>query len=91
LGSAYLNQLSQQYDGNIVLATAGYNAGPLNVDRWLGETELPADVWIELIPFHETHRYVRSVLSYMVIYDKRRGTKVTRLSDRIQAIPKTED
>jgi len=27
----------------------------------------------------------------MVIYDKRRGTKVTRLSDRIQAIPKAED
>jgi soluble lytic murein transglycosylase len=91
LGSAYLNQLSQKYDGNIILATAGYNAGPLNVDRWLGKTELPADVWIELIPFHETHRYVRSVLSYMVIYDKRRGTKVTRLSDRIQAIPKAED
>jgi soluble lytic murein transglycosylase len=91
LGSAYLNQLSEQYNGNIILATAGYNAGPLNVDRWLGETELPADVWVELIPFHETHRYVRSVLSYMVIYDKRRGKKITRLSDRIKAIPKADD
>jgi soluble lytic murein transglycosylase len=91
LGSAYLNQLSKQYDGNIILATAGYNAGPLNVDRWLGKAELPADVWVELIPFHETHRYVRSVLSYMVIYDKRRGKKISRLSDRIKAIPKAED
>jgi len=26
-----------------------------------------------------------------VIYDKRRGTKVTRLSDRIKAIPKAKD
>jgi hypothetical protein len=27
----------------------------------------------------------------MVIYDKRRGKKVTRLSDRIKVIPKADD
>ncbi|WP_207063144.1 transglycosylase SLT domain-containing protein [Motiliproteus sp. SC1-56] len=69
LGSAYLAKMLKRYEGNRVLATAAYNAGPGRVSRWLRERgELPVDVWIETIPFDETRRYVQNVLSYSVIY-----------------------
>jgi soluble lytic murein transglycosylase len=30
--------------------------------------ELPADIWIETIPYKETRNYVKSVLAYQEIY-----------------------
>ena len=86
LGSAYLNQLKQQLQGNPVLATAAYNAGPHRVAKWLPSTQLPADIWVELVPFRETQRYIKRVLSYMVIYDKRLGRKPKRLQERMLPI-----
>ena len=69
LGTKYLKRLLDRYEGNLVLATASYNAGPHRVKQWLekGET-LPADIWIETIPFKETREYVKSVLAYKQIY-----------------------
>ncbi len=69
LGTKYLKRLLDRYEGNLVLATASYNAGPYRVKQWLekGET-LPADIWIETIPFKETREYVKSVLAYKQIY-----------------------
>ena len=46
----------------------------------------PGDVWIDLVPFNETRRYLRSVLSYMVIYDKRLGREPKRLKERMAPI-----
>jgi len=74
LGSAYFNMLLKRYQGNRVLATAAYNAGPNRVDRWQGskkgraEEGLAMDSWIETIPYKETRRYVKNVLAYNVIY-----------------------
>jgi len=74
LGSAYFNMLLKRYQGNRVLATAAYNAGPNRVDRWQGsrkgraEEGLTMDSWIETIPYKETRRYVKNVLAYNVIY-----------------------
>lgn len=74
LGAAYLSGLSQQFSGNRVLASAAYNAGPGRVRQWTrGMGSLPADVWIEAIPFDETRKYVQSVLSYAVIYGQKLG------------------
>lgn len=69
LGTKYLKRLLDRYQGNLVLATASYNAGPNRVKQWLeqGQT-LPADIWIETIPFKETREYVKSVLAYKQIY-----------------------
>lgn len=86
LGSAYLRQLLDQLDGSPVLATAAYNAGPHRVDNWLPSQELDADIWVDLVPFNETRRYLRRVLYYMVIYEKRLGREPTRLSDRMTRI-----
>jgi len=70
LGSVYLKQLHNQFN-NRILATASYNAGPNRVKRWLQNNgNLPADAWIEIIPFDETRGYVQNVLTFAVIYGK---------------------
>ncbi len=76
LGSFYLTELLQRYQGNRVLALAAYNAGPYRVDGWLKQSSnnLPPDVWIEVIPFRETRKYVQNILAYSVIYGYRTGT-----------------
>jgi len=73
LGSVYLKQLYEQFN-NHVLATAAYNAGPNRIKRWLQSTNhLPADVWIEIIPYDETRGYVQNVLTFNVIYSTKLG------------------
>lgn len=90
LGSAYLRQMYDQNQQNPVLATASYNAGPHRISRWLPEKVMPADVWIENIPYNETRGYATSVLSYAAIFDYQRKQTITPLSDRMPAVkPKT--
>ncbi len=90
LGTTYLADVLTSLGDNPVLATAAYNAGPHRVKRWLPKHRLPADIWVELIPFSETRRYVQRVFTYAVIYDYRLGRKITRLSDRMLPIQGTE-
>lgn len=72
LGTAYLSQIYGQFNGNRVLASAAYNAGPGRVRQWLrGADHLSYDVWVENIPFDETRQYVQNVLSYSVIYGEK--------------------
>lgn len=72
LGAAYLSQVHGQFNGNRVLASAAYNAGPGRVRQWLrGADHLSFDVWVESIPFDETRQYVQNVLSYSVIYGQK--------------------
>ncbi|BBP82063.1 lytic transglycosylase [Pseudomonas sp. Pc102] len=72
LGAAYLSQVHGQFNGNRVLASAAYNAGPGRVRQWLkGANHLAFDVWVESIPFDETRQYVQNVLSYSVIYGQK--------------------
>ena len=74
LASAYLTTLIEEFDGNDIYATAAYNAGPHRVEKWLETTaQLPIDVWIESIPFHETRQYVKNVLTYSAVYAHRRN------------------
>jgi len=71
-GTFYYKQLLERFNGNFALAAAAYNAGPHRVDKWLPSGQLmPADIWIETIPFKETRKYVTSVLSYAMIYSQR--------------------
>ena len=74
LGSQYLDELVDKFDGNRILAAAAYNAGPHRVDRWTqDQIDLDFDIWIETIPFKETRGYVQNVLTYAVIYSFRMG------------------
>jgi len=75
LGSQYLNELLNKYNGNRILAAAAYNAGPHRVNKWIKRSaqDIPFDIWIETIPFKETRGYVQNVLAFSVIYAYRLG------------------
>jgi soluble lytic murein transglycosylase len=83
LGSAYLKRVYDQLQKNPVLATASYNAGPHRVTKWLPAQPISADIWVENIPFSETRRYTRSVLSYSAIFDYQRNQAITPLTERM--------
>lgn len=86
-GSFYYKKLLQRFDGNYVLATAAYNAGPHRVDSWLPkEGSIAADIWVELIPFNETRKYVAAVLSYALIYQQRLQRDTLKMSSFFQSI-----
>jgi len=91
LGSAYLRRMLDANDGNGVLATASYNAGPYRVKKWLPNQEMPADIWVETIPYNETRNYVRRVMSYTVIYDKKLGREPGLMPSRMPIIKASLD
>lgn len=83
LGTRYLKKLLDKNSGNQVLATAAYNAGPHRVKTWLKNLKaMPADIWIETIPFKETRNYVKSVLAYQEIYQHEPG-QVSQLFEQV--------
>jgi soluble lytic murein transglycosylase len=70
-GTHYFRSVLDRFDDNVALAAAAYNAGPLNVRRWLPrENVMPADLWLETVPFKETRNYVQAVLAYATVFDK---------------------
>ena len=88
LGSKYLRLMLDKYDNQQVLATASYNAGPHRVKRWLPvENKMPADVWVDTIPFDETRKYVRRVMAYSTVYEWKMDQKTTRLQSRMPPVP----
>lgn len=87
LGTTYLGSMAARYDGNRVLATAAYNAGPHRVDRWLPDSAaMDARVWIENIPFNETRKYVRRVMAAETIFHWRITGSARRLSEELPAV-----
>jgi soluble lytic murein transglycosylase len=91
IGTAYLKQVMEQFDRNVVLASAAYNAGPHRVNRWLPDKdEEPAESWVAAIPFDETRKYVQRILSYAAIYDWRMERPIKPLSEHMPDVqPKT--
>jgi len=70
LGTSFLRKMLDRFNGNHLLATAAYNAGPTRAKRWAKKYNcLPPDVWVEMIPFNETRKYVQRVLSYTSIFE----------------------
>ena len=88
----YLDSLLRQYNGELVLVTAAYNAGPGRVSNWIRRFGDPRGMgpderldWIERIPFSETRNYVQRVLEARWVY-KRRLT-----SGAFETVPLAED
>jgi soluble lytic murein transglycosylase len=87
LGTTYLGKMLARFDGNQVAATAAYNAGPERVERWLPDSAaMPADVWVETIPFRETRGYVKRVLAAETVFLWRLNGRVTRLTTRMPEV-----
>ncbi|MSP27761.1 MAG: lytic murein transglycosylase [Methylococcales bacterium] len=81
-GTFYYKQMVNRFNGNFALAAAAYNAGPHRVDQWLPRGQwMPADIWIETIPFKETRKYVTSVLSYAMIYSQRLQSNALKIKN----------
>jgi soluble lytic murein transglycosylase len=68
LGAGRLRMLLDQFNGQVPLALAGYNAGSNAVLRWLAPGPIDADVWIENIPYNETRGYVQRVLWHSIMF-----------------------
>ncbi len=87
LGTRYLERMLGQFDQHYVLATAAYNAGPARVQRWLPEGDLPADAWIETLPFDETREYVHRVIASQAIFHWRLTGDELGLGEIMAPIP----
>jgi len=70
LGTEYLKLIFDDQDGQPLLATAAYNAGPARVRRWRAALARPLDgaIFVETIPIAETREYVKRVLFNTVVY-----------------------
>jgi soluble lytic murein transglycosylase len=74
LGQRYLEELLDDLNGNLVELAAGYNAGPGNVNRWVGTKSDKLNdslLFIESMPVQATRTYVKAVLTYYWMYDRR--------------------
>ncbi len=81
MGSAYIGDRMQDFDGSYILTLAGYNAGPGRARQWIREFGDPRDPgvdpidWIERIPIQETREYVAKVLANVQVYRARLGNQ----------------
>ena len=82
LGIAYLDELSDRFDGNIILVSAAYNAGPTRLDKWIAMFGDPRNKnidiidWIEDIPYTETRNYAMRVAERLLPYEARLNAKL---------------
>lgn len=85
-GTYYLKYVLDTNDGQPVLATAAYNAGPSRAKRWKDEKDLEGAIYAESIPFSETRDYVQKVMSNAGYYANRFGRQLVSLKQRLGTI-----
>lgn len=69
LGTAYLRELLDHYQGNLPRVLAAYNAGEAAVDKWQRRyPDVDDDEFVESISYRETRGYVKRVLQNRRIY-----------------------
>ncbi|MBF5040114.1 transglycosylase SLT domain-containing protein [Methylophilus sp. 13] len=87
LGTYYMRYTLDTFNGQEVMATAAYNAGPSRARRWAATTPLEGAIYAETIPFSETRNYVKKVLANAHMYAARLGLPVVTLKKRLGTIP----
>lgn len=85
-GTYYLKYVLDTNDGQPVLATASYNAGPSRAKRWKDERALEGAIYAESIPFTETRNYVQKVMSNASYYANHFGQRLITLKQRLGTI-----
>jgi soluble lytic murein transglycosylase len=89
MGAAYLRELLDKYGGELGVSLAAYNAGPIPVARWMPPRSMPADVWIENIPYGETRTYVQRVFEHIVAFAWVRDAEPPRITSLLPEIDPT--
>ena len=85
LGSAYLADLVEEFDGYYPFVAVGYNAGPSRAKKWVdlfGDPKRSVEDavdWIEHIPFRETRNYVMRVMESLAVYRARLSGEISPL------------
>ncbi|MEW6166092.1 MAG: transglycosylase SLT domain-containing protein [Pseudomonadota bacterium] len=86
LGATYLSEMRSRFGGQFVPAVAAYNAGPNAVKRWLPQTPLDADIWIENVPYTQTRGYVQKVLWHIAARGWRKQGEPQDLSPLLRPV-----
>lgn len=68
LGSAHLRDLLIRERNSLIVALAAYNAGHNAAENWLPKRPVPADIWIDNIPYDETRVYIKRVLWHIAVF-----------------------
>jgi len=89
IGTYYIRYTFEMMNGQAVMATAAYNAGPSRAKRWMASEPMEAAIYIETIPFAETRNYVQKVMANAQMYAPRLGKSVSSLKSRLGVIPGT--
>ena len=88
VGTRYLADVLARARDQEPVATAAYNAGPTAASSWLPvKRPLPADIWIDTIPYRQTRGYVKNVLAFTAIYDYLLAGHQNALKTRMAPIP----
>jgi len=87
LGTYYMRYTLDTFNGQEVMATAAYNAGPSRARRWAANAPLEGAIYAETIPFSETRNYVKKVLANAHMYAPRLGLPMLTLKKRLGTIP----
>ena len=87
LGTYYMRYTLDLFNGQEVMATAAYNAGPGRARRWASNVPLEGAIYTETIPFSETRNYVKKVLANAHMYAPRLGLPVVTLKKRLGTVP----
>lgn len=71
IGTWYLNTLFKEFDGDLNLVLAAYNAGSGNVNKWLQDERYSYDgANLSVIPFKETEDYITRINNSYKIYSR---------------------
>lgn len=69
LGCWYLSYLERQFDGDLTLIVAAYNAGSGNISKWLEDESYSKDgKTLSSIPYKETRNYVYKIKINQFVY-----------------------
>jgi len=85
LGTGYLKLVLDDL-GHEVLASAAYNAGPQRARRWRDARPVEGAIYAENIPFDETRRYVKKVMSNAIFYAAIYGDGPSSLKERLGTV-----
>lgn len=80
MGTFYLRQMVDEFNGKVPLALAAYNAGPYRLKRWLQQRpetqtliedvskDALSEIWMDELPWSETSFYVKAILRNVLLY-----------------------